>query len=57
MICKIIHIKLKTELHEPYEKPRVNSCALEVWAVPVPLVAPIIVFFSSLYCLSFELLF
>jgi hypothetical protein len=41
-IYKILHIKLKIEQHEPHWKPGVNPGAPEGWAVPTPLVAPVV---------------
>jgi hypothetical protein len=35
MSRKTLHIKLKTEQHEPQQKPAVNSCAPEgIWGTP-----------------------
>jgi hypothetical protein len=40
-IYKTLHIQLKIEYHEPYQKPEVNSGSPERWSDPVPLVTSV----------------
>ena len=42
-IYKTLQRKLKTELHELHKRPGVNSSAPEEYAVPAPLVVPVMV--------------
>jgi hypothetical protein len=46
MIYKILHRKLKTEQHEPTKNRGMNSGAPEGVAVPVPVVAPVVLLSS-----------
>jgi len=45
-IYKIPHTQLKIEQNEPHNKQGVNSCAPEGLAVPVPIVASVVLHLS-----------
>jgi hypothetical protein len=47
MADKTLHRKLKSELYESHWKPVLNSGGREEWAVPAPLVSPVMIILND----------
>jgi hypothetical protein len=54
MSNKTQHINLKIEQHESRENPGVNSSAPEGQAVPIPLVAPVLLLLNDTNIMRYE---